>query len=46
MLALAGCVKPAPSTDLVCVSDEGSNRVHVIDAARRCRLTGECSMMR
>jgi hypothetical protein len=34
MLALlAGCAKPAPSTDLVCVSDEGSSRVHAIDGA-------------
>jgi len=34
MLALlVGCAKPDPSTDLVCVSDEGSSRVHVIDGA-------------
>ena len=32
-LALAGCAQPPPSTDLVFVSDEAANVVHIVDGA-------------
>src|SRR3954467_13157062 len=33
LLLLAGCSQQQPSTDLVFVSDEGSNVVHIVDGA-------------